>query len=72
MKKHNDTIEAQEFALIFNTIQGEQYIEKGQTFHTMSDTIADYLNNYEIFSIEMNAVQGNKLQEIELAFNLPF
>lgn len=72
MKKHNETIEAQEFSLIFNTIHGHQHIEKGQTFKTMGETIADYLENYEIFSIEMVAVQEHKLREIELAFNLPF
>lgn len=72
MKKHNKTIEAQEFSLIFNTIHGHQHIEKGQTYLTMSATIADYLDKYEIFTIEMVAVQEHKLREIELCYNLPF
>jgi len=72
MKKHNKSLDMTEFDLIFYIMDGNAHIERGQTAETMSDTIAGYMRDYELQSIEMLYRKSGVSQCIELYYFNPF
>jgi len=72
MKKHNKSLDVTAFDLIFYIMDGNAYIERGQTAATMSATIAQYMSDYEIENVEMLCRNGKDVQCIELYYFNPF